>query len=319
MSGPAVVHSDDRPRVVLTLGKFDGVHLGHRHLVARLIDAASARNSRSAVLVLHPDPVTVLTGRTVPLLTAMDERLRRIGELGVDVVEPLLFDAALSQLSPDQCLDRMAARFEVAGMVVGPNFAFGRGRAGDVRTLEALGRARGFDVVCAEPVMVDGEPVSSRRIRKQIDAGDIAAARALLGASPRLVGTVVEGARRGRTLGFPTANLALAADYAVPGHGIYTVRVAWEGAAAPPDDASIRPERWREGVASIGVRPTFDNGPRSIEVFVLDFEGDLYGRRMTVEFLAWQRGEERFGDVADLLAQMHRDVAVARANLAAER
>lgn len=310
-SGPAP--DGARPAAVLAIGKFDGVHLGHRRLAARLVETARDLGARSVALILAPHPATVLAGRRVTILTDVDERRRRLEALGVDAAVHHAFTRDVARLSPEAFLDDLAGRYRLAAMVVGPDFVFGRDRAGDVGTLRRLGAARGFGVVCVPPVIVDGEPVSSRRIRHLIEVGDVGAARELLAAPPRIVGAVVQGARRGRTLGFPTANLAPVDDYVVPGHGIYTVRATWDGAP------SRAPGGWLDGVASIGVRPTFDDGPRSIEVFLLDFAGDLYGRVLTVEFLAWQRGEARFDGVDALVAQMHRDVEVARANLAAER
>jgi len=356
--------SATRRPVVLSIGKFDGVHLGHRHIVRALVATAAERGARSTALVLHPDPVAVLTGRPVPMLTTVAERRERLLALGVDEVAPLDFNHTVSRLGPDAFLDDLGRRFDLAAMVVGPDFAFGRDRSGDVAALRALGAARGFDVICVEPWVVDGAVVSSRRIRACVEAGDIAMARAMLAAPPRLGGTVVHGARRGRALGFPTANLALGADYVVPAHGIYTVRAALRGAAgvdgvapgAPVHSAARTGESsgsssvagsgesgglsgvaatggssrtrgvpgaptqtiWLDGVASIGVRPTFDSGPRSIEVHLLDFDGDLYGQGMVVEFLAWQRSEARFDSVEALVAQMHADVAIARVNLKAE-
>jgi len=330
------------PPVVLTLGKLDGVHAGHRHLVARLIAEATARGAASAALVLHPDPATVLTGRRVPLLTTVGDRCARLRALGVDIVAPLEFTAEMSRLTPAAFLDRLARWYALRAIVVGPDFAFGHDRAGNLDTLRALGRVRGFDVVCVEPLVLAGARVSSRRIQSLIEGGDIAAARVLMGAPPRLRGTVIHGAARGRGLGFPTANLTLDADYVVPADGIYTVHATWGGAPEAgavavgvegADDwgetqcdrgqsldepTAMPPSNWLDGVAALGVRPTFDGGPRSIEVYVLDFDGDLYGRRLTVDFLSWQRGEERFDSVDALVAQMHADVAVARANLARE-
>jgi riboflavin kinase/FMN adenylyltransferase len=306
--------------VVLTLGKFDGVHAGHRHVVAQLRAEAHARGVASAVLVLHPNPVTVLFGHRVPILTTGEERCKRLIELGVDIADALVFDRELAALDPAEFLDRLAERFDLQAIVAGPDFAFGRDRAGRIDTLRALGKARGFEVLVVEPLLVAGERVGSRRVKQLIEAGEIAAARELLAAPPQLTGTVVHGAHRGRELGFPTANLALTDDFVVPGDGIYTVRARWEEAISTRGSQGDgwHGSGWHDGVAAIGVRPTFDNGPRSIEVFLLDWSGDLYGQQMTVEFLAWQRGEERFDSVDALVVQMHADVAVARGKLKEE-
>lgn len=300
------------------MGKFDGVHVGHRHVVARLKAEAQARGVASAVLVLHPNPVTVLLGQRVPILMTVEERCARLLDLEVDTVEPLVFDRELAALDPEDFLDRLARRFDLRAMVVGPDFAFGRDRAGRIDTLRAIGQSRGFEALVVEPLLVAGERVGSRRVKQLIEAGEIAAARELLSAPPLLIGTVVHGAHRGRELGFPTANLVPTDDFVVPGDGIYTVRARWEEAIPPGGSHSSTGNDWHDGVAAIGVRPTFDNGPRSIEVFLLDWSGDLYGQRMTVEFLAWQRSEERFDSVDALVAQMRADVAVAHGKLKEE-
>jgi len=296
----------DRPRVALTLGKFDGVHRGHQHLLAAVRDAARSHGAASAALVLHPHPATVLAGHRVPVLTEIVERLALVGH-EVDHARELTFDTALASLTPEAFLDRLAASFDIAAMVVGPDFAFGRGRAGTIDVLAALGAAGGFEVVTVPPLILDGAPVSSARIRAAIERGDVAGAGALLGRPPRLRGTVVHGEQRGRTLGYPTANLALGADYVVPANGIYAVRVGWR--AQGREDAAPNE---RIGAASLGVRPQFDGDERTIEVYLLDFESDLYGFELAVDFLAFLRPEARFESVEALVAQIGRDVAAAR-------
>lgn len=331
--GPSVSSSEvsGGSAVVLTLGKFDGVHLGHRHLVARVLTEATARGAAGGALILYPDPATVLTGRPVPLLTSPDERVTRLIALGLVFAELLEFTPALAQLTPEAFVDQLCARWTIAAIVVGPDFAFGRDRSGNVAVLRQLGAERGFELVVVPPVELDGRRVSSGAIRALIAAGEVQAASRLMAAPPRLVGTVVHGAARGRTLGFPTANLRLAADFIVPANGIYTVRASWgpnPGSKSVPEETGGRPaepEGWppvpdhlcsADGIASVGVRPTFDNGARIVEVFLLDFGWDLYDRPMTVDFLCRQRSEQKFDSVPELVEQMHRDVAVARANLA---
>jgi riboflavin kinase/FMN adenylyltransferase len=298
--------------VALTIGKFDGVHEGHRHLADHVIREAVRRGVLSAALVLHPQPRTVLFGEPVPLLTTPRTRCRRLRAHGIDIVEPLQFSPEVAHMAPAAFIDRVATRFELAAVVIGPDFAFGRDRTGDLATLRSLGAERGFDTVAVPPLVVDGEHVSSRLVRGLVERGDIDVARGLMRSPPRVAGTVVRGAARGRQLGFPTANLDLAHNFVVPANGVYTVRARWNG---PPSDGHA----WIDGLASIGVRPTFDNGARIVEVFLLGFSGDLYGRRMTVEFLARQRPEWRFETVEGLIEQMNVDVAVARRQLADER
>jgi riboflavin kinase / FMN adenylyltransferase len=308
---PCVPSASGRPRVVLTVGKLDGVHAGHRHLAAHTQAEAARLGARSAAVVLHPDPAAVLGGLPVARLTTIEDRCGRLRTFGVDIVEPLQFTAEVAALSPSAFLDRLAERFDIVGMVVGPDFAFGRNRAGNLVDLERLAAARGFSLRVVPPLVLGGEWVSSRRVRARIEEGDIEVARTLLRQPPRLIGTVVHGAARGRRLGYPTANLDPTTDFAVPANGIYAVRASWrERAEATPIRA--------DGVASIGVRPTFDQAARLVEVHLLDFDGDLYGRDITVDFLARQRSELRFDSVPALVTQMARDVALARAHHARE-
>ncbi|MFN2250345.1 MAG: riboflavin biosynthesis protein RibF [Anaerolineae bacterium] len=300
-----------RPRVVLTVGKLDGVHAGHRHLVAHVEERADEAGALSAAIVLHPDPVAVLTSARVPRLTTVDDRCARLRAFGVEIVEPLRFTTDIAALAPDVFIDRLEDRFDIAGLVVGPDFAFGRGRSGDLSRLTALAADRGFELATVTPIQAVGEWISSRRLRSLIADGDIGLARTLLRCPPRVVGTVIHGAARGRELGFPTANLDLTADFVLPADGIYTVRAQWrEHPRAPRSRA--------DGVASVGVRPTFDNGARLVEVHLLDFEGDLYGTDMTVDFLYRQRPEERFDSIDALVDQMREDVRLARRSLRAE-
>lgn len=301
-----------RPRVALTIGKFDGVHAGHRHLAAHLIDAADAAAVRSVAVVLHPDPVTLLAGRAVPLLTTVAERARRLRAFGVDHVWHLPFDRALAELSPEVFWERLSEHLDIVSVVVGPDFAFGRGRAGNIATLGRLAAEHGFGLAVVEPLAPAGAKLGSRTVRELIEAGDVSTATTWLRAAPQVAGRVVTGAQRGRTLGFPTANLALSEDFTVPANGIYTVRANWTWADGRSPDGSAN------GLASIGVRPTFDHGERIVEVYLLDFDDDLYGADMTVDFVARQRGEERFDSAAALVEQMHRDEVEAREWLAEE-
>jgi riboflavin kinase/FMN adenylyltransferase len=309
LSGPTGGPASLPPRTVATVGKFDGVHAGHRHLVAHLLGEADRRGTRSVAVVLHPDPATVLAGQRVPLLTTVAERARRLRDFGVDQVWHLPFDLALAEISAEDFVGLLAAELDLAALVVGADFAFGRGRTGTVALLGELARSRGFDLVVVPPLGGPGGKLGSRSLRARVMAGEVAGAREGLRAPPWLEGTVVAGAQRGRTLGFPTANLAPAADFAIPADGIYTVQARWSGPAAGATGAA-------DGLASIGVRPTFDHGDRVVEVYLLDFRGDLYGARLAVDFLQRLRGEERFDSVAALVTQMHRDEAAARAYLA---
>lgn len=291
--------------VALTIGKFDGVHRGHRALTARVRAVARELGVKAGAVVLHPDPGTVLAGRNVPVLTSVMDRMQLLMSDGIEAVRWLTFTPELAALSPEAFLDHLDAWYDVQAMVVGPDFAFGKDRVGTLDLLRALGEARGFDVHVVAPVSVDGERAAAGRIRALLAAGDVARANDLIGRPYRLRGRVVTGQRRGRTLGFPTANLALDDDYQLPANGIYTVRVELN----LPDGRTLT----RGGAANIGVRPQFDDGPAlTVEVHVLDWDADLYGTPMAVDFIAYQRPEARFEDVAGLIAQMTLDVERAR-------
>lgn len=291
--------------VALTIGKFDGVHLGHHALSTRVRAVARDLGVKAAAVVLHPDPATVLAGRRVPVLTSMMDRMQLLMADGIEAVRWLTFTPEIAALSPEAFLDELDEWYDVQAVVVGPDFAFGKDRAGTLAVLRALGEARGFDVHVVAPVSVDGERAAAGRIRALLAEGDVARAGALIGRPFRLRGRVVEGAKRGRTLGFPTANLALDDDYQLPANGIYTVRAHLQ----LPDG-----REWTlGGAANIGIRPHFDDGDaHTVEVHVLDWEGDLYGTPMAVDFIAFQRPEARFDDVAGLIAQMTADVERAR-------
>ncbi|HET7676238.1 MAG TPA: riboflavin biosynthesis protein RibF [Candidatus Limnocylindrales bacterium] len=308
-------HSIDRLpaglRFVATVGVFDGLHRGHLAVLRGLRRFATRLGEAAPVVVtFEPHPDVVLRGAPPPLLCDPAERLARMAEAGMAhaVLQP--FDAGFAAQSPEAFLRRLAAGRTLAGLVMTPESAFGRDRTGTLEAVEGLSRSMGFQVGRVAPLESGGERVSSGRIRALVAAGQLAAAARLLGRRHAVVGQVVRGDSRGRALGFPTANLAFAAAVALPPDGIYAVRCSWAG----PDP--LHPARRANGVASLGVRPTFGGGERVLEVFLLDFEGDLYGERLRVEFVRRQRGEHRFRDAAALVAQMHRDEARARAILA---
>lgn len=293
-----------------TIGTFDGVHRGHAALVRRLAREARARRVASVVVTFEPHPAAVLRGEPPALLCDPPERDARLAALGVDhlVVEP--FDAVLADQPADTFLDRLVAGRRLAALLMTRGSAFGRGRGGTFEAMTTRGSKDGFDVVEMPLRTLGGEAVSSSRVRAAVAAGRLAEARRLLGRRHAVTGTVVAGDRRGRALGFPTANLAFKAPVMLPPDGIYAVRAAW-GAGLPFEPAGIA-----DGVASLGVRPTFGPGERVLEVYLLDTAVDLYGTQMRVEFVRRQRGERRFADADRLVAQMVRDVARARDLLA---
>ncbi len=298
---------DDRS--VVTVGTFDGVHRGHQALVRYLIERARARGGRSTVVSFDPHPRAVVRGEHVPLLTPPAERADRLERLGLDRFILVPFTEAFSQLSAEAYVRRLLV--EAVGLqeiVVGHDHRFGRARAGDHALLERMGRELGFsvDVVSAQHVEGYGV-VSSTAVRAALAAGAVRRAAELLGWRYRLDGTVVEGERRGRLLGFPTANLALGdTRKMVPARGVYAVRAHVPDRTWPTGDTWAG-GTWAGGMMNIGVRPTFGGAEQRLEVHVLDFEGDLYGRRLHVEFVQRLRAEQRFDGPEALAEQLSED------------
>ena len=293
---------------VVTLGVFDGMHRGHRHLLDATIRAARAREASAVALVFSPHPDEVIRpGTTVPRLLPPDLTLERLRSAGADHVVVIDFNAELRSLSPAQFLDALAPAIELRGITMTPGSAFGRSRAGTPEHVAWIGAERGFDVIHADPLLIGGEEVSSSRIRALLSHADLAAAAELLGASPLLRGNVVHGDRRGRELGFPTANLAFEYTPALPALGIYLGRVSVPERDVGPSHPAL---------VSIGVRPTFhDDGRILVEVYLLDWDGDLYDATLTVELDDRLRDERRFTSVDELVTQMRADEAAARRQL----
>lgn len=298
-------------RLAVTIGVFDGVHRGHLAVLRALMHAARAARATPVVVTFEPHPELVLRGTLPPLLCDAEERAARLGGAGVAhlVVQP--FDRAFAALSAETFVERLGAGRDLAALVMTPESAFGRARAGTPATMAAFGALRGFRVVEIASLRSGGALISSGRIRSLLAEGRLAAAARLLGRRAAVTGTVVRGDARGRQLGYPTANLAFDAPVALPRDGIYAVRVGWGG------PHPLSPERQADGVASLGVRPTFGIGDRVFEVHLFDLDEDLYGQRLRVEFVRRQRGERRFADAASLTAQMDRDAERARGVLAA--
>jgi riboflavin kinase/FMN adenylyltransferase len=293
---------------VVSLGVFDGVHRGHTALLDATRDAAAERGAASVALVFDPPPDEVLRpGERVARLAPLRTVLERItGERGLTHALALRFDDALRAHPAEDFIAELAPAIVLRGLVMSPQSSFGRGRGGTVERMRELGAERGFEVITVDPVMVDGAPVSSTRIRGLIAGGEIAEA-ARMGYPPRLEGTVVPGDRRGRQLGFPTANLSFEYLPAMPPLGIYVGRVAVPERGVGPGHPAL---------VSVGVRPTFhDEGIVLVEAYLLDYDGDLYGAHLALDLLARLRDERRFADVDALVHQMRRDEAEARALL----
>lgn len=299
------------PRIgpaVVTLGVFDGVHLGHRHLLRATLDAAGARGATAVALVFSPHPDEVLRpGTRVPRLAPPDETLRRIRDAGVEAIE-IRFDDALRGMAAEEFLAALAPGIELRGVVMTPGSAFGRARAGTPERVAEIGSWSGFDTVVVEPLLVDGEPLSSSIIRAHLAEGAVELAAQRLGRPAHLRGTVVHGDRRGRELGFPTANLGFDYTPALPALGIYTGRVSVPACGVGPRHPAL---------VSVGVRPTFhDDGRVLVEVYLLDWDGDLYDAELQLDLVARLREERRFASVDALVEQMQADENEARARLA---
>jgi riboflavin kinase/FMN adenylyltransferase len=288
----------------ITFGVFDGVHLGHRAVLEATRRAAAERSAGSVALVFDPHPDEVLRPATrVPRLAPPAVNKDRMTHLGIDRVQLLRFDEELRSLTAESFLAALAPSIELGALVMASHSAFGRDRAGTLERMRQLGGIRGFDVVAVDPVEDEGGIVSSTRVRAAIAAGDVATARRL-GVAPYLEGIVVAGDRRGRELGFPTANLRLDYEAALPALGIYAGRVSRGG---PPGQPAL---------ISVGTRPTFEeHGRVVIEAYLLDFDEDLYGSLLGVELAARLRDEVRFEDVSALVDQMRLDERAARAVL----
>ena len=291
----------------VAVGVFDGLHLGHLQILRRAVASARERGGRCVVVSFDPHPDTVLATpfHVLPPLTPLPEKRERLAGLGVRDFEVLPFTRELASLLPEEFVKRHLVRpLAPHTLIVGENFALGRGRAGSVPRLRDLGASLGFAVEAVPLLEVDGGPVTSTRIRGLLGEGRVREAARLLGRRYGLNGSVVAGAGIGRTLGVPTATLRLHEEKLVPGHGIYAV---W---------SRIGGERvWRPAAMSIGVRPTFGGQVRTLEIHLIGWSGELLGRDLEVEFVEWLRPELRFESREALAGAMRADLAEARRQL----
>jgi riboflavin kinase / FMN adenylyltransferase len=292
---------------IVALGNFDGFHLGHQAVVSRAV--ARAFHERRAVIVatFDPHPVRYFKPEVPPFrLTSLDQREKLFAHAGADAMLVFEFGSKLASTSAEDFVSQLlAGRIGAAGVVTGDDFTFGRGRTGNVATLKTLGAHSGIAAEAVAQVLVDGERVSSGRVRDALIAGETGAATRMLSRPYAIEGVVQRGDARGRELGYPTANLQLG-DYLRPKYGIYAVRVTL-------DDGSEIP-----GVASLGVRPTFEPAQELLEAHLFDFDSDLYGRTIEVALHAFIREEKKFAEVEALIAQMREDEAEARLLLGLE-
>lgn len=293
----------EAPPAAVALGVFDGVHLGHRAILGLAVSHASAAGMQSIACTFDPHPMEVLQPGRAPLpITTLDERLALIEGCGLDLAVVLPFTRELASMEPEAFVtDVLVTRLGARDVVVGFNHRFGRGARGDAAMLRSLGERLGFRTHVAEPLVVDGVAVSSTEIRAALQRGDLAMAGRLLGRAYTLSGSIAHGAGRGRTLGFPTANI-------VPTRPVLVAPGVYACAA----EVAGRKER---SVVNVGVRPTFGETALAVEAYLLDFVGDLYGQTMTLTFVSRIREERRFPSVDALKTQIEADAEEARRRL----
>jgi riboflavin kinase/FMN adenylyltransferase len=287
----------------VAIGVFDGVHRGHRYLIDRLVERGRQEGLATMVVTFHPHPRLVVQPQTaLTYLCGLEERIELLRALGVDSVAILTFTSALAQLSAREFVSLLVEELRMKLLVVGADFALGRGREADAQALEAIGREMGFAVEEVGLLTVSDEKVGSSATRLALARGDMETVASLLGRPFHLRGPLVRGAERGRSLGFPTANIALGLDRALPAFGVYVTR-AYLGEGTYP------------AVTNIGLRPTFGEDKTTVETYILDFEGEVHGQELRIELLHRLRGEMRFPDADALKEQIEKDIAAARAYL----
>ncbi len=285
---------------VVTIGSFDGVHRGHQGLVRRLVECSRREGLSAGLITFHPHPSAVLTPHAPTLyLTALEEKVSLLEELGLDWVAVLSFTDRLARTPARDFMRMSLERFNLRIVWVGDDFALGYRRRGDVHALREMGREMGFRVHVVAPVTNGEARISSTRIRALLFDGRVEDAARLLGRRYALFGEVIHGARRGRRIGFPTANIKVPHGRVVPANGVYATY------------ALLGAERYCS-VTNVGVRPSFDHGARSVEAHLLDFDRDIYGRQLRIEFVARLRDEQRFDNIGELIVQIGRDVEEAR-------
>ena len=295
--------SPGRP-TALTIGNFDGVHLGHQHLVRHLIERAHALGLAAGAVTLYPDPARVLRPQEpMPYLTSLEERIELLDGLGLDLVVPLDFTSELAELSPEAFCTLLHGELDMRMLLMGPDNVFGRNREATPERVQAIGERLGFVVeVLPRPLDAGDSAVSATSIRRALAAGDLDTVVKQLGRPYSLRGPVVEGDRRGRTIGFPTANVAVTADRALPAFGVYAT---W----------AYLGETRHASVTNIGLRPTFNGQRPRVETHIFDFDEDIYDRYLRVELVAFLRSEARFEGLEALKSQIAIDAARARAIL----
>ena len=295
-------HTPNRP-TLLTIGVFDGVHLGHQHLLRHLVTRAHEKGCQAGVVTFKTHPEKVLKRRdTIPWITTLQERVRLLKAAGINMVAPVTFTRGLANLTAREFVLLLKKHLKMCDLVLGPDFALGKHRQGDPDYLRKLGEELDFRMEVVKPARLGDEVISSSAVRKLLADGDINKVNVMLGRHFSLDGRVVVGDRRGRTLGFPTANTRVQPEQAMPKDGIYAT-------------IAYRDDRPLPSVTNIGVRPTFDGAKRLVETYIMGYDDDLYGKKLKIDLVARLRDEMKFNSAEELKEQMGRDVEKARAEL----
>ncbi len=289
-------------KACLTIGSFDGVHRGHQKLISALVDSSHSLNSPALVLTFHPHPAVVLKHIESPFyLSTPEEKASLLSKLGVDVLISIPFTPEIAKITAQEFMEKLIAHTGLKDLVVGHGFVLGKDRHGTVEVLSAIGHSKGYTVTCISPEEMNSEIISSSKIRGLLETGDVVAASGLLGRNFSVTGKVVSGDGRGRTIGFPTANLQIWPQKLLPAPGVYRCLTGIKGRSVL-------------SVGNIGFRPTFTENTRQVfvEIHLLDFDEDLYGQELTVQFTHRLRGETRYPSFEELVRQINRDIEAAR-------
>lgn len=291
-------------RSILTIGVFDGVHMGHRFLMEKLLEKSKEIQARAGVVTFSNHPATVVNPNFEPnFITSLEDRIKLIEDTGVDFVIPLEFDETISSLGASDFLQVLKNQLGMAGLVVGPDFCMGKNREADVSKLRTLGNKLDFTLDVVEAQEKGGMSIRSTNLRKLLAEGEVGTVELMLGRPFSLSGKIVDGFKRGRKIGFPTANLMPEKGMALPKDGIYSTLVCLEG-------------KQYMAATSVGTRPTFDDGDRAIEAYILDFNNQIYGKALRIDFIDRIRDEMSFDTIESLVSQINSDVNEARLILA---
>ena len=289
--------------MLLTIGVFDGVHLGHKYLISQLKEHARQQDLISGVVTFRQHPQEVLSPQTkLSYLTDLEQRINLLKNEGVEAVITLSFTPELAKLSAREFVGLLKKYLRIRGLIVGPDFVLGRDGEGNANFLRTLGQETDFSVTAVSPIMINGEVVSSTAIRNALANGDMKKVHDLIGRFFSLRGRIITGDGRGAKLGFPTANLDIKLEQALPADGVYATRVHIDN-------------KVHQSVTNVGKRPTFGGGERIVEVYILDYNSDLYGHELEIDIIERLRGEKRFSTVAELQKQMVEDIKQSRAVL----